>query len=189
MKYNNSLSGKILIASPSTEPDSLFHQSVIYVVKHDKNGAIGLIVNQPIKNLPDNLHIKNSWDIDGEDLKFNDIKSYMGGPVDLDKGFVLHTNDYQKNIIDKKGSISLSSNIEVLKDISLGNGPLKSLFLFGYCGWDKGQLEEELESNQWLTSHSSVNTIFDEQDKLKWQKAIKEMKIQPAFYSSETGHC
>jgi len=189
IKSLNNLAGKTLVSSPSTDPNSYFAKSVIYIVKHDADGAIGLIVNYPIRNLPKNLHIRNSWDQDGEDFKFNQIRSYIGGPVDVDKGFILHSNDYVKNVIEKNTSIFLSSNIEVLKDIQKGMGPKNSLFLFGYCGWDKNQLEQEIRDNMWLISDSDEKTIFKENDNSKWDSAISKLNIDPAYYSNTAGNC
>ncbi|MEQ9115835.1 MAG: YqgE/AlgH family protein [Rickettsiales bacterium] len=187
-KFYN-LAGKILISAPSTDPHSYFAKSVIYIAKHDHDGAIGLIVNQPVNNLPKNLYIKNSWDQDGEDLKFDHIQSYIGGPVDVEKGFILHSNDYTKNVLEKNKEIYLSSNIEVLKDIRKGTGPKESLFLFGYCGWDKGQLEEEIRENLWIICESDENTIFKVNNNEKWKQAINKLNIDPAFYSTAAGTC
>lgn len=186
---NITLTGSILVASPTTNPDSYFAKAVIYIVSHHKEGSVGLVVNHPIKSLPKNLYIKNSWDIDGEDIKFENIKSYAGGPIDIEKGFILHSTDYEKNILEKNKGVCLSSNLEVLKDIQNGKGPKDSLFLFGYCGWGPGQLEKELKRNMWLVLNHDLSIIFNKFDYEKWPLAMKCMHINPSYYSTEIGNC
>lgn len=186
---NSSLAGKIIISTPSANPDSYFAKSVIYIVNHGKDGAVGLVVNRPIKDLPSNFRIQNSWD-NNQSLVVDRIKSYVGGPVNTERGFVLHSNDYQKNVIDVNKSVCLSSNIDVLKDISVNKGPKQSLFLLGYCGWEANQLEEEIQDNAWLVVEQDLGLIFNTADAFKWDFAMQRLNITPAYYHSHNvGHC
>ncbi len=187
---DSSLEGKILLSSPATSPDSYFFRTVIYIVKHDSDkGSIGLVVNNPMADIPLDILINEPKDRIRKHFSIKNITPYSGGPMDLEKGFILHSDDYNENIIEKKNSICLSSNIELIKKIKIGAGPKKSLLLFGYCGWEKGQLEEEIKNDYWIISSPSQDIIFDIAAKYKWNEAINYLRIKPAFYSSQFGHC
>jgi putative transcriptional regulator len=187
--YNGNLTGKIIISTPSTVPESYFAKSVIYILRHNNDGTIGLVINNPITFLPSNLRIKNLWKQGGEEIKLEKIRPYAGGPVEIEKGFILHSNDYESNVLEKNKAIYLSSNINVLRDIALGKGPKNSIFLFGYCGWSQGQLENELKNNMWILVEQDTDLIFKTADKLKWYNAINQLKINPSYYSNFSGSC
>ena len=181
------LSGKFLIASPSMA-DPRFYKSVIYMIIHKNEGAMGIVINQPIiktkiNNIINNDELKDSSIIDNNPITY-------GGPVDTKKGFILHTSEFKDETTIKVNSkIFLTSNINILKSIVKGNGPKKSLFALGYAGWLAGQLEEELLNDGWLVAPGNSKLIFECKAEKKWSEAIKSMGINPNFLSSTHGKC
>ena len=188
MKKNKKfLSGNFLVASPSMS-DPRFHKSVIYMVSHKNEGAMGIVINQPIvetklNNIIDNKDLKNNSDI-------NDIPITYGGPVDTKKGFILHTSEFKdKTTVKIDSNIFLTSNINILKSIVKGKGPKKSLFALGYAGWFAGQLEKELTNNGWLVAPGNSKLIFECEVEKKWVTALKSIGINPNFLNSNSGKC
>ena len=188
MKKNNKfLSGKFLIASPSMT-DPRFYKSVIYIISHKKDGAMGIVINQPIietklKNIIFNEELKDSSNIDN-------IPITLGGPVDTKKGFILHTSEFKdKSTIKVDSNIFLTSNINILKSIVKGKGPKKSLFALGYAGWFPGQLEEEISNDGWLIAPGDSKLIFECKVENKWSEAIKSIGVDPNLLSSTSGKC
>ena len=181
------LSGKFLIASPAMM-DPRFHKSVIYMITHKNEGAMGIVINQPIietkiKNIIDNEELKNNSNIDN-------IPMTYGGPVDTKKGFILHTKEFKdETTIEVADKIFLTSNINILKSIVKGHGPKKTLFALGYAGWFAGQLEEELTQDGWLVAPGDSNLIFECKAEKKWEEAIKSIGINPDFLNSSSGKC
>lgn len=188
MKKNedNFLTGKCLIAGPNIS-DERFKNSLIYICSHNKNGAIGFIVNKEIPNYS-LIDISKSMAIaaiDGVENK----KIYDGGPIDEAKGFVLHSPDYTSdNTIKVDDQISISSSIEVLEDIMLGLGPRKSMVVLGYASWKPNQLESEIIRNDWIVSKPSFELVFETETDKKWEKAISELGIDISRLSSQVGN-
>ena len=186
-KKKNFLSGKFLIASPSMS-DPRFHKSVIYIITHKSEGAMGIVINQPIietkiNNIMNNEELKDNSNIDNIPITY-------GGPVDTKKGFILHTSEFKdKTTIKVDSEIFLTSNINILKSIVKGNGPKKSLFALGYAGWLPGQLEEELSNDGWLVAPGNSKLIFECKTEKKWNEAMKSIGINPNFLSLNSGKC
>lgn len=183
------LTGKILIATPGVNPQSYFAKTVIYIVKHKvEEGTIGLIVNQPVtqNNLNASLENLAFTGFKINDININDLETYIGGPVESDKGFLLHTDP---SIEQEPNSIYLSSNVKLLKNMASGKGPKNSMFLFGYCGWNYGQLEEEIRNNEWLVLEENKKIIFETNNKDKWIKALEQLRINPVQYVSKLAYC
>ena len=114
------------------------------------------------------------------DNKNNNHTVFYGGPVEFDKGFVLHTNDY-KTSEDKtllKNNLVLSSNIKILKDLSIGNGPSKFIVVIGYAGWQSNQLAQELKQNSWLVANMNKKILFSKKPELKWKNALNSIGIE-----------
>jgi len=186
-KNKNFLSGKFLIASPSML-DPVFYKSVIYLISHRSEGAMGIVINQPI------VQTKLENIISLEEFKkntpINNILITLGGPVDIKKGFVLHTHEFKDETtfkIDK--NIFLTSNTNILKSIIKGKGPKRSLFALGYSGWIPGQLESEISQNGWLVTSGNPELIFECKIEERWSQAIKSIGINPDLLSSESGNC
>ena len=168
----SNLTGKVLIASPFAMEGNVFHKSLIYVVKHTNEGSIGLIFNHPINNAPANsLFKKLDSKIDAVDLE---LDIHLGGPIEVERGFFLHTSEYSKNLLfdPSDRNLAVSSNAQILQDIANGIGPRNSLFIIGYTGWGLGQLEFELENNLWIISEPEHDLIFLKDSAQKWNKAL-----------------
>lgn len=182
-----SLAGKFLISSPYAFTNNVFNKSLIYIVSHNTSGAMGLIVNHLVNKIPANAVLKLFKDsADNSDLI---MPVYLGGPVEPERGFILHTSEYSKNLLMHSGSnLAVSSNIEILKDIASGTGPAHSLFVMGYTGWIEGQLESEIEQNMWIISDSSNDLIFADTGD-KWIAALNNIGIDNSSFNSQAGHC
>lgn len=158
-KIISSLKNHFLVAMPNLT-DSSFAHSVVYVCEHNSEGAMGLIINQQLdiraKAIFDQLQLeyKNQY---GDHLIFD------GGPVQRDRGFILHRTCEQKweSTIDIGKDISLTASKDILGDIAVGSGPEDSLITLGYSSWGAGQLEEELKQNSWLTIPADSAIIFN----------------------------
>lgn len=168
--------GKLLVASP-TMGDPRFSGSVIYMVNHDATGAMGLIVNRLLGSGPMGKFLEG-FGLDTEGVAGR-IRLFYGGPVDLWRPFVLHSSDYADpgtTAVDSR--MSLTTGIEVLKAISMGQGPRRSLFAIGYAGWAPGQLEEEIARNDWKTAPADIDLIFgDDLDGL-WERATRRSGVE-----------
>ena len=165
------LTGQLLIASP-TMGDPRFLQTVILMVRHDRNGALGIIINRPIGDRP----LARLLEALGE----NDpgvagtVRIFAGGPVQPDIGFVLHSTDYHRSdTLDIDGHVAMTSSREILRDIGNQRGPNKSLIAFGYAGWAPGQLEGELAHGFWYTTPQDANLVFDDDRDDVWDHAMK----------------
>ena len=168
--------------------DMRFYKSVIYIISHKKEGAMGIVINQPIidkklENIITSEDIKNNSNIDN-------IPITLGGPVDTKKGFVLHTREFEdESTIKVDKNIFLTSTMNILKSIVKGEGPKRSLFALGYSGWIEGQLELEISNNGWFVAPGNAKLIFDCRIEDRWYKAIKSMGFDPNFLNIETGNC
>ena len=165
------LTGQLLIASP-TMGDPRFLQTVILMVRHDRNGALGIVINRPIGDRP----LARLLEALGE----NDpgvagtVRIFAGGPVQPDIGFVLHSTDYHRSDThDIDGHVAMTSSREILRDIGNQRGPNKSLIAFGYAGWAPGQLEGELAHGFWYTTPQDANLVFDDDRDDVWDHAMK----------------
>lgn len=180
------LTGKLLVATPQIQ-DLRYSHAVIYICGHDKNGAMGLVVNRLIdsltfKDLLEQLEVKIP-------SSFKDAHIHFGGPIELGRGFVLHTTDYKhESSINVNDNIALTATIEILKDVAAGVGPRLCLMALGYAGWSPGQLEAELQDNSWLLVDSDERLIFAKQINNCWMQAMKKLGIDPAMLSMDAGH-
>lgn len=182
-----SLAGQFLIAMPSMF-DPNFEQTVIYICAHSEHGAVGLVVNRPtgtvsLRDLLEQLEIP-SLHIPREK------QVLIGGPVETERGFVLHSTDYCREDATLKTSdtIGLTATLDILTAIASGEGPRRSLLAIGYSGWGPGQLEEEIQANGWLHAPADDALVFDEDYESKWQRAIGLMGIDVSQLSSDAGH-
>lgn len=189
---NENLSGKFLIASPYSLSGDVFNKSLIYIVSHSDSGAMGLAVNNLVNKLPANSIMdlfKDQTPIDANHLV---LPIYQGGPVEQERGFILHTLEYDKNPIMKVNpntNLGISSNIEILRDIVKGSGPERSIFMLGYSGWSEGQLEDEIERGMWIVADSSPDLIFADESEDKWSAALEEAGIDNSTFSPQIGNC
>jgi putative transcriptional regulator len=165
-----SLQGQLLIASPQIG-DPRFSHTVILIVRHDRTGALGLIINRPF----DERTIKSVLAAIGraDDTVEGKVQVFAGGPVEVGTGFILHSTDYrQADTMDIDGHIAMSSNPDILRDIGHHKGPQKFLFAIGYAGWGPGQLERELARNDWYTEPADPQLVFDDSREALWEHAM-----------------
>lgn len=181
------LEGNLLIATPLLN-GSCFEKSVIYVCLHNEGGAMGILVNHVLDNLKC-FDIFSQLDIRPSEITHGNAPVYFGGPTESAKGFILHTNDYSNHgthILNR--NISLTSTIDILKDIAAGNGPQKKIFALGCSGWAPGQIEKEIKANSWLTASANEEIIFDTHNEDKWQLALNSLGINFSNYYSIIGN-
>ena len=179
-----SLQGNFLI-STSKMPDPRFREKLIYMCGHTEEGAIGLVVNNPLPDVTlDEILI--NVNIPVPDFELPPV--YLGGPVEMESGFVLYIADYHaENELQVSSTVCLSSDPQILQDITLHSGPSNYLFLLGYAGWGPGQLENELMDNGWLTLPAEDDIIFRTPDSMKWKVAAQKFGIDITTYGDVVG--
>lgn len=188
-----SLEGQFLVAMPDMD-DERFAESVILLVGHGDEGAMGLVVNQTLPNLrfADVLDELDLGDPDSVIRLPDAIRERVvmrGGPVEKERGFVLHSSDYQSgNTYPVAGGVSLTATLDVLKAMAFGPAPRSSLFALGCCGWSAGQLEDELAGNGWLTVPFSRELLFDTPAEQRYEAALASLNITRATLSPDAGH-
>ena len=185
-KIPSNLSNQFLIAMPQMN-DPRFEKSLIYIIEHSKNGAMGIILNQPVQFLSFDSLLKQLG-ITRKGLN-SSVNIHFGGPVGTAHGFVLHSPDYNKKATLKLNSvISLTATLEIIRDMAENKGPKSSLLALGYAGWESGQLEDEIRSNGWLHCPADNNIIFDTNNADKWLTSIKRLGFDPLMLSNNSGN-
>lgn len=186
----SNLTGKILIASPYAMENNIFHQSLVYMVHHSAEGSIGFIVNRPLSN---SISLKNLLKkIDSNiDSALLDLDILVGGPLELERGFFLHSAEYNKNLLFKpeNSDLAVSSNIEILKDITAGIGPKLNIFTIGYTGWSAGQIEFEIQNNLWIVAEANKELIFGAETSSKWINSLTALGIDSADFTPNLASC
>lgn len=178
--------GQLLVATTQIQM-SCFHRSVILMASHGPEGAMGFIVNQPLQRMKLSEIVEHFAMHKGP--RFNDMQVHFGGPVDSGRGYVLHSNEYETmDTTAITDTLSVSTSLEVLKDLAHGEGPEKKLLLLGYAGWGPGQLEQEIEANSWFSVPASDKLIFGDASADKWLSSAKSLGIDPYRISDVAGH-
>jgi putative transcriptional regulator len=166
-----SLAGQLLVATPELD-DPNFSHTIVYMVQHDDDGAMGVVINRVLGHGPLGKLLKGLGIEEGSDSQA-DIRVHYGGPVQLGRGVVLHSPDYRRDaplVVDDLAAFSFS--LEALRDIALGQGPRHSLFALGYAGWAPNQLEGEIARGSWFTIEPDEALLFDDAVDTKWQRAL-----------------
>ena len=164
-----SLAGQLLVARPSMG-DPQFERAVILIVKYDPSGAVGIVINKPIgetsiASLLEALGQKGG-DVTG------DVRVFSGGPVQPEVGFVVHSADYHRpEAVAVNDSVSMTSSLDILRDIGAKKGPAKILVAFGYAAWGPDQLEREVEVRAWGIAEADPALISDEDGDKVWDRA------------------
>lgn len=180
------LTGQFLVAMPNMG-DPRFVKSVIYMVSHNEEGAMGLIINKihdkmRFPDLLKQLGIPASG-------RLLDWSVHHGGPVETARGFVLHSPDFtSENTLTVNNSIALTATVDVLQAAATENGPAHGLFALGYAGWSPGQLDQEIQANGWLNTPAQPDILFDRDHDSKWQRVLASMGINPMSLSTQAGH-
>lgn len=180
------LTGNLLIAMPGMG-DPRFEHSVVFMCAHSDEGAMGLIVNKPapevaLHDVLDQLEISPESDVAKKPVHY-------GGPVEMARGFVLHSGEYSSRLqtLEVSHAFGMSATVDILEDIAKGQGPRKSLVMLGYSGWGPGQLEDEIGRNGWLTCDATTDLVFGTGDPDKWSEALGQLGIDPLGLSSAAG--
>ena len=178
-KFYSSVKNNFLIATERMN-DSRFKKSVIAMFEHDEDGAWGLVINKPMGSIPLAFLLDSSINTPDEREKLYGINIliFWGGPVEVKKFFVLHSSEYQNDSTKNYGGISISQDYNILLDIAENKGPEKSLVILGYSGWRAGQLENEMERDDWILSDLDPDIIFEKESIKKWPKAYENSFIR-----------
>jgi putative transcriptional regulator len=180
------LTGKILIATPQMR-DMRFSHAVILVCGHDDHGAMGIVINKYMDNftleeLFMQLDIPVNFHIDDEPVHY-------GGPIEIGRGFVVHTNDVMNNAsVLVSDNIAISATIDILSMMAQDDGPKGRLCALGYAGWGAGQLENEIIENSWLIATADESILFNVPVEDRWMIAMNSIGVKPDSLSSEFGH-
>ena len=170
-----SLAGQLLVATEKLQ-GPVFERSVVYVVRHDADGAFGFVINRPGPAVP-LATLMRQLQLDPSGVSGR-IRVHQGGPVETRRGFVLHTAEYTTNGTETVGDdVALTTQPDVLTDIAHGRGPRRYRFLQGYAGWRGGQLEEEIDAGAWITVSADPDILFDEDYATKWARATARRRL------------
>ena len=175
-----------LIAMPNMV-DPHFTRTLTYIAEHNEQGALGIIVNRPIDMTLASLFERIEVPLEAEGFAAQPV--YFGGPVQTDRGFVLHrpVGSFQSSI-DIGNGLALTSSRDVLQSLGGENEPEEVLVTLGYAGWGPGQLEEEISRNAWLTVPASAELIFDTPVEQRYDKALALLGLEAWKLSPEAGH-
>ncbi|HEX8789026.1 MAG TPA: YqgE/AlgH family protein [Telluria sp.] len=183
------LANHFLIAMPSMS-DPIFGGAVVYICEHNEKGVLGVVINKPTDMTMDVL-------FDRIDLKVADSLRpgvvdepiMFGGPVQDDRGFVLHSpGGRYSSSLAVTDDVAFTTSIDVLEAVANGSGPRRMLVSIGYAGWSPGQLEEEIARNGWLTVGADARVLFDLPIEERYNAAIKLLGIDPLMLATEAGH-
>lgn len=179
-------SGQLLIAMPGIS-DPRFERALILVCAHDEQHAMGLALNHPVEGLSV-ADLLERLDI-ADEVKAAPDLVLIGGPVERERGFVLHTDDYgSEHSIDVGPGLTLTATRDVLEAMAQASGhPRKAILALGYAGWGPGQLENEIKENVWLTCDPDEALIFGGEHERKWTRALAKLGIDPERLSSAAG--
>lgn len=188
------LDGQMLIAMPGM-PDPRFARTVIYLCAHSDEGAMGIVVNKVSRSIsfPDLLVQLNIIEKD-EAIRLPrqaaEVPVLTGGPVETTRGFVLHSMDMTINeaTLPISENIGLTVTLDMLRAIARGEGPAEAVLALGYASWGAGQLEREIQENTWLHGPVIPALVFSPEHDTKYDLALRQLGIDPAFLSQEAGH-
>jgi putative transcriptional regulator len=176
-------------------PDERFQKSVVFVCKHDDDGALGIIVNNKVDDLPLGQVYKQLGIGGPEAAALQPV--LFGGPVETARGLVLHSADYKRDeTMLIEGGLALTASLEILKDMAGGSGPRQAWLALGHSGWSPGQLDREMQDSAWLVVDADAALVFDPDLEAKWQRALDRLGgkgggpgggFDPASYSHQVG--
>ena len=186
------LANQFLIAMPGMV-DPNFAGSVIYLFEHNERGAMGLVINKPTEVNLGTLFEK--IDLQLEIAPLLDQQVYFGGPVQIERGFVLHESNSQLSYSSSliiPGGLTMTTSKDVLEAVAIGNGPRKFLMTLGYAGWGAGQLEEEITLNGWMNVPMSreqmMEIIFNTPSSQRYERTMRHLGFDLSDLSGEAGH-
>lgn len=180
------LTDHFLIAMPSLA-DPNFQQTVTYICAHNEEGAMGIVVNRPLDLTLGEVFVQ--MDLQPANDIIDKTLVYQGGPVQTDRGFILHTPErHWDSSIQISASISVTTSRDILEAIAQDDGPQCTLVALGYAGWAAGQLEQEIADNAWLNGPADSGIIFTTPYEQRWQSAARLLGVDIQTLSSDIGH-
>ncbi|PKQ06612.1 MAG: hypothetical protein CVT72_06000 [Alphaproteobacteria bacterium HGW-Alphaproteobacteria-11] len=183
------LEGKMLIAMPSIG-DTRFERTLIYMCVHNPDGAMGIVVNKLAPNItfPDLLERLSIAMPDAAERITCPV--LVGGPVEMGRGFVLHTQDYfsEESTLPVDEDVGLTASVDILRAMAGGRGPRHALLALGYAGWAPGQLDAEIQSNGWLHCDPDPELLFGLDIETKYHKALAKLGVDISLLSGDAGH-
>jgi putative transcriptional regulator len=169
------LAGQFLVAAEEMG-DPRFVRTVILVIRHDATGAMGLVVNRPVGEVP-MARLLEGIGQDATGVR-GDVRLHYGGPVEPQQGLTLHTTEFSiDGTLRVTGGIAVTGNPEILRAIGMGRGPKRYLIALGYAGWAPGQLEAELKAGGWVAVPADAALTFDENAETKWERAMARRQV------------
>ena len=183
------LANHFLIAMPSIQ-DPIFGGTVVYVCEHNEKGVLGVVINKPTDMTMDVLFDRIDLKLaEGLRSSVTEEPIMFGGPVQDDRGFVLHSpGGRYSSSLSVTDEVAFTTSIDVLEAVASGAGPKRMLVSIGYAGWSPGQLEEEISRNGWLTVGADARVLFDLPIEERYTAAIKLLGIDPLMLATEAGH-
>jgi putative transcriptional regulator len=180
------LTGKLLIAMPGLQ-DTRFEGGVVYLCAHSDEGSMGLIINKVSEQISAEDVFEQLEITPSDTMKALDV--CYGGPVEMARGFVLHSTDYTDGdaSLPVDDTFSMTASKDILRDIAEGTGPAQRLLCLGYAGWSPGQLDAEIAQNAWLTCDADSGIVFDLSGDQKWAAALETLGVSAALLSAESG--
>ena len=180
------LTNQFLIAMPALA-DPNFHRTVTYLCAHNSDGAMGLVINRPLSiSLGEVL---GHMDIASSDSAVNQMPVFQGGPVQRERGFVIHRPPGDWDAVLNVGeNIAVATSRDILAAIAQGEGPADTIVALGYAGWGAGQLEREVAENAWLSGPADTSIIFDVPYDKRWESAVRLLGVDLERLSADSGH-
>lgn len=185
---SNYLENQFLIAMPQMT-DSYFSNTVTYLWKHNDDGALGIVINKPLRACVADIFSELNIACTIEADPFRERSVLAGGPVERDKGFILHdAGESWESSVSVTDEISICTSKSILEDIARGSGPNNYVVALGCAGWEAGQLESEISANAWLTVPADSALIFSSDYDKKAQQAASLLGVELAQLSPDAGH-
>lgn len=186
MSTTASLKSQLLIAMPTLQ-DPNFARTVTYICEHGDHGAMGIVLNRPtdlcLADVLQHMQIEGGMGAAGEQIV------YLGGPVEEERGFVLHTHtEPWDSTLAVDEEISITTSRDILEAMARGTGPRRTLVALGYAGWGAGQLERELQQNAWLSGPADQSILFDLPADQRWEAAARLLGVDLHLLSTDAGH-
>ncbi len=186
MSEQLSLTDHFLIAMPALHDPNFFH-SVTYICEHNEEGAMGITINRPLDIALG--EILRQTEIPCDDDAINNTAIFLGGPVQNERGFVIHRPHGEWDAsLTTSDEICVTSSKDILEAIAEGKAPHDCLVALGYAGWSEGQLEHEIAENAWISVPASADVIFNTPYKQCWEAAAAHAGIDLSRLSNDIGH-
>jgi len=181
------LTNQLLIAMPSLA-DPNFSQTVTLVCEHTESGALGIVLNRPMTMRLG--EVLDQLSLPSLDPRLADQAILRGGPVQTDRGFVLHRPGGRSwdSTLEVSDTLHVTTSRDVLESLARGDGPFEAAMALGYAGWEAGQLEEEMLNNSWLTAPCDDSIVFDVPFEQRWQAAARLLGVDLSRISHVSGH-